>query len=121
VPTTTKRQSFARHCIATIWVLHAFVWAHLGQQDAVIMLAGLLVLGIWLVTQQLGWIKGLKMMPVAAALVVLSVPLDAAGGWVVTAPAGLAAVAGSFALFVAGTAIALTKHRWHPKELAPDE
>ena len=62
---------------------------------------------------QLQLVRGLWLMGVSGLVVLVSSPLDAAGVWVMAAPAGLLAVLGSLVLFGMGTAAALTKHRWH--------
>ncbi len=111
-----KGLAVARGFTATLWVLHSFLWAHNGEPGAGPALLGLLVLAVWMALRQLRWIQARKLVAVAALLVLVSSPLDAAGRWMVSAPAGLLAVAGSFALFALGTAAALTKHRWHKAE-----
>ncbi|MCU0789422.1 MAG: hypothetical protein MUC91_14830 [Verrucomicrobia bacterium] len=43
----------------------------------------------------------------------LSAPTLKAIDWILTAPTGPLAVAASFLLLALGTAVALTRHRWH--------
>ena len=103
----------ARGITAAVWVLDSVAWAHVGGPTFVIAGLGLLVLAVWIVARQLEWVRGLWLVGVAGLVVLVSSPLDAAGGWVMAAPAGLLAVIGSLMLFGMGTAAALTKHRWH--------
>jgi hypothetical protein len=116
VDTNEKGLAIARWIIGTCWVMHSYIWAHLGGPGWGIAIAGTLVLGSWQLVRQLGWVRGLWGMGTMAGLVMVSSPLDAAGCWMVAAPAGLLAVAGSLLLFAIGTATALTKHRWHTVE-----
>jgi hypothetical protein len=51
--------------------------------------------------------------PVAAGLVMVCGPANWAVTKTQTTPAGVLAMIGSLALFGVGTAVALTKHRWH--------
>jgi hypothetical protein len=57
--------------------------------------------------------------PVAAALVCLLVPLHSAAAQISGAPPGLVAVAASFLLFALGTLGALTNRYWHGSEGSP--
>jgi hypothetical protein len=105
-----------RGIVGATWVLHSYIWLHFGGPDLGLEIAGALVLGAWLAFRRLRWIRGLWVVGIMAGFVAASSPLDAAGRWMVAAPAGLLAVAGSFTLFAIGTATALTKHRWHGVE-----
>ena len=70
------------------------------------------VLGVCLFVR---WLRGQWIqaaVPLAALVVLLSAPGHAAATHLQSAPAGLLAVVGSFALFGLGTLGALTKHRW---------
>ena len=70
------------------------------------------------------WLRGVlfrnwsaAVVPVAAGLVAVCRPVSFTCGQLQTAPAGALAIAGSFVLFAAGTALALTRHRWHKHRL----
>jgi hypothetical protein len=106
-----KGLAAARLVISSLWLAHAFIWAHLGGPGWGLALLGGTVGGAWLVARYLDRVRGLWGMGTMAGLVTVSSPLDAAGQWMAAAPAGLLAVAGSFALFALGTAAALFKHR----------
>jgi len=103
-----------RALVGTCWMTHSLLWAHFGQPGSVLLLSGGTVLGIWLLVRRLGWARGIWSLGAMAGVVVVSSPLDAAGRWMAAAPAGLLAVAGSFALFAIGTAAAFHRHRWQP-------
>ena len=103
----------ARGLTAVVWVLDSFAWAHNGGPGLSLAALGLLVLAAWAVAHYLRLVHGLWLVGVAGLLVLVSSPLDAAGTWMVAAPAGLLAVMGSLLLFAIGTTTALTKHRWH--------
>jgi hypothetical protein len=106
--------SLARRIVAVLWMLHAFVWAHGGADwwmsaaPAGLLLAGYVVFRVFRGRWEL------LILPESAVLVGLSVPGNLLVGVIRDAPSGLLAIAGSFLLFAAGTAVALTKHRWHP-------
>jgi hypothetical protein len=102
-----------RSVMAALWVLHTFVWVHIGAPITQPLLAAGLVMLMW-------WARGFvfrvwrpQVVPVAALLVALCSPVNFAVLKTQTTPMGVLAVIGSFALFAAGTAAALTKHRWH--------
>jgi CHASE2 domain-containing sensor protein len=95
-----------------LWEIHSLAWAHFGEPGWGTVVTGALVLVAWVMAHQFNRVRGIWVMSALAGLVMLSSPLDAAGRWMVAAPAGLLAVAGSLALFAIGTATALTKHRW---------
>jgi hypothetical protein len=99
--------------IAALWVLHTFVWVHNGAAWSQPLIAAGLVLFVW-------WGRGFvfrmwrpQVIPIAALLVALCNPVHFVALKTQTTPMGVIAVIGSFALFAAGTAAALTKHRWH--------
>lgn len=105
--------SGARFFVAAVWVLHALVWSHTSQafwQPAA--LASAVMVAWWFRGYVFRNWKG-SVLPVAAALVALSGPLNFVWAKVQVAPAGILAVAASFLLFAVGTVVALTKHRWH--------
>jgi hypothetical protein len=102
-----------RSSMAALWVLHTFVWVHNGAPVTQPLIAAGLVMLI-------GWARGFvfrvwrpQVVPVAALLVALCSPVNFAVLKTQATPMGVLAVIGSFALFAAGTAAALTKHRWH--------
>jgi hypothetical protein len=103
----------ARGLGAALWLLHAFAWVHHGGPGLGLAAMGLIVLAAWAAARYWRRVRGLRWVGVVGGLIMVSRPLDVLGGWVATAPAGLLAVAGSFALFALGTAVALTKQRWH--------
>jgi hypothetical protein len=110
----SKEQGTAavRWLAASVWVGHSVFWSHFdGGGWSVCALAGP-VLAVCLIFRWLrrGW--GPVAVPLAASVVLLSAPGHAAAAHLQSAPAGLLAVAGSFALFGLGTLGALTKHRW---------
>jgi hypothetical protein len=98
--------------IALLWVAHASVWV---RDDAAFwhpVAAAAVVLVAW-------WFRGFVfriwfplIVPVASALVALVRPVNVACVKLQTAPVGVMAIVASFLLFAAGTAAALTKHRW---------
>ena len=99
--------------IALLWVAHASAWV---RDDAAFwhpVAAAAVVLVAW-------WFRGFVfrtwstvVVPVAGALVALVSPVNVACVKLQTAPVGVMAIVASFLLFAAGTAAALTKHRWH--------
>jgi len=108
-----KGLPIARGITAAVWVLDSFAWVHVGGPILALATLGLLVFAVWLIARQLRLLRGLWLVGVAGWLVMVSSPLDAAGVWVMAAPAGLLAVLASLVFFGIGTAAALTKHRWH--------
>jgi len=102
-----------RVVMASLWVLHAFMWARSGVGFVQpFMLAGVMAL-VW-------WGRGFLfqnwrplVIPVSAGLVALCHPMNFVVIKTQTTPVGVLAVIGSFVLFALGTAAALTKHRWH--------
>jgi len=108
-----KGLPIARGLTAAVWVLDSFAWTHVGGPTLALAGLGLLVMAVWIVAHQLRLVRGLWSVGVAGLLVLVSSPLDAAGIWLMAAPAGLLAVLGSLVFFGIGTAAALTKHRWH--------
>ncbi len=105
--------NIVRMVAALGWSLHAFVWVHVGNFFWVPCIAGGLVLGAYLIVQFLRGRWDMFILPAASILTVLSGPGNFLIGRVHSAPTGLLAVIGSFVLFALGTAMALTKHRWH--------
>jgi len=102
-----------RVVMASLWVLHSFMWARAGVAFAPLLLISVWVAGLW-------WCRGLLfqiwrplVIPITAGLVVLCHPINFVVIKTQTTPVGVLAVVGSFVLFALGTALALTKHRWH--------
>jgi hypothetical protein len=101
-----------RWLAALAWVGHSLFWSHFDGGGWSVCVLAVPVLFVCLV---LRWLKGEWIqvaVPLASAAVVLSAPGHSAATHLHSAPAGLLAVAGSFALFGLGTLGALTKHRW---------
>ena len=103
----------ARGFISVLWVAQALMWVRDGAIFwHPLALAGV-VLFVW-------WFRGFVfriwspvVVPFAAASVALCSPANFACVKLQTAPVGVIAIVASFLLFAAGTAAALTKHRWH--------
>ena len=72
-------------------------------------IGALLVAASWIVVWRFRRECGLWVIPVAAAIVLLSGPTN---GLVRSGSGGMAAVVGSFALFGIGVVVAWTRHRW---------
>jgi hypothetical protein len=102
-----------RSFIATLWVLHTFAWVHNGAALSQPLSAAGLVMLVWGARGFVFRVWRPQVVPVAALLVALCSPVNFAVLKTQTTPMGVLAVIGSFALFAAGTAAALTKHRWH--------
>ena len=96
-----------------IWVAHAFLWMHTGGAVWMVCCVTTPLLLAYalgkLTTQQWGPV----ILPLAAALVILTAPADATAIKVSTFSTGVLAVIGSFLLFAIGTIAAVTRHRWH--------
>lgn len=105
--------SFARILAAVGWVIHSVIWVRddaaiwhpLAVSSAVLVGVGLrgLVFQRWTPL----------VVPLSALLVAFTGPANFVITKLLTAPAGVTAIFGSFLLFAIGTAVALTKHRWH--------
>jgi hypothetical protein len=98
---------------AVLWVVYSFVWMRFDGQWWMPGIFGLIVLGGCLIARYFRGRWDQLAMPVAALLVLASGPGDFLFERLRAMPAGLLAVIGSFLLFGVGTALALTKHRWH--------
>lgn len=110
----SKEQGTAavRWLTALVWVGHSVFWSHFDGGGWSVCALAIPVLGVSLVVR---WLRGQWIqpaVPIAASVVLLSAPGHAAATHLQSAPAGLLAVVGSFALFGLGTLGALTKHRW---------
>ena len=95
------------------WVAHAVAWVETGGAFWMPCATGIVVLGIYFVVRALGTASPSRAVLFGALAVILSGPADAAAGKVQTVPIGILAVTGSFLLFGLGTAVTLTRHRWH--------
>lgn len=71
------------------------------------------VLAIYLAARVVRGHWNARVIPLAALLVILAGPAEIGGNKLETFPTGLLAIIGSFLLFGLGTAVALTRHRWH--------
>jgi len=105
-----------RNGAAMVWVLHSFIWVNTGAAFwHPMMMAAILAAGYFFWTFLTDdWAP--RIVPIASAAVALSSPLSLTVSKTQTAPMGVLAIAGSFVLFAIGTAMALTKHRWHKHE-----
>jgi len=102
-----------RNLAGILWMLHTLTWVHADAALWMPCIPGGIVLSAYALTQFLRGRWDTFILPAASILTVLSGP----GNYLVqrlnAAPTGLLAVIGSFLLFALGTAMALTKHRWH--------
>jgi len=105
-----------RVVMASLWVLHAFIWARSGATLVGLFTAAALVAGVWSCRGCLFQLWRPMVIPITAGLVALCHPMNLVVIKTQTTPAGVLAVIGSFVLFALGTAAALTKHRWHKTE-----
>jgi hypothetical protein len=109
--------------MAACWLIHTAIWV---RDDAAIwqplIIAGA-VLFVWALRGFVFQRWTPLVVPGAAALVGASGPANFVLVKLAAAPLGVVAILGSFLLFVIGTAVALTKHRWYcgtRPELAAD-
>jgi hypothetical protein len=101
---------------SALWIAHAVLWTHTtGRPWMPCVLAGL-VIAIYLVARVIRGDWNARVILLAAMLVVLAGPVEVGGNKLETFSTGLLAVIGGFLLFAAGTAAALTRHRWHKRE-----
>jgi hypothetical protein len=94
------------------WVAHTFWWMHDGGAAWMSSAVATPVLATYLAARWVGGRWGSPLIPISAALMLLSESGESAAGMVQSTPVGLMAVIGSFLLLAAGTCAALTKHRW---------
>ena len=103
--------------MASMWVAHSFVWAHIGQMSWQPFAMAGVVLVMWWLRRFVFRNWSSVALPIAAVLVALSGPVNFTCVKLQSAPMGVLAVAGSFLFFAIGTMLALTKHRWQkPKQ-----
>ena len=105
----TAQEKAIRYVTATAWVIHAWVWMGTGGAAWMVCLVATWVMGNCLLFRGLKGNWGPPVIPAAALLVTLSGP-----GWqgldkLLSAPAGIQAIASSFVLFILGTGLALMK------------
>jgi hypothetical protein len=98
---------------AVLWTLHAVIWFRSDATLWMPCISGGPVLAAYLITQFLRGRWDTFILPAASILTILSGPGNYLIDRLHSAPTGLLAMAGSFVLFALGTAVALTKHRWH--------
>ncbi len=105
----------ARILGCVIWFGHSLAMAHWHwpRANETILAAGGVLLGAGVAVKLFRGSWRPAVVPVAAVLVLLTPPGDFAASKLQATPAGFLAVAGSFALFAVGTALALTKPRWN--------
>lgn len=105
--------SAVRMVASVAWMLDTLAWVHADSVFWLPCIAGGAVLAAYVITQFLRGRWDMFILPAASILTVLSGPGNYLIGRLHSAPSGLLAVVGSFVLFALGTAVALTKHRWH--------
>ena len=102
-----------RMVAAIAWTLDAVVWVRTDAALWMPCIFGGVVLAAYVITQFLRGRWDTFILPAASILTILSGPGNYLIGRLHSAPTGLLAMIGSFVLFALGTAVALTKHRWH--------
>jgi hypothetical protein len=105
-----------RNAATSLWILSDLVWTRSGAEWWMPGIFGFLVLGGCVAARLFRGRWDRRMMAVAAMLVVLSGPGNVLFEQSRSMSGGIIAVIGSFLLFIAGTALALTKDRWHPTD-----
>lgn len=102
------------------WVGHAIVWVQQsGAHES--WPVELYATGVWVgyvVARVVVGKWGPRIIPIAASLTLIVLPCRVGIGLVQKASIGLIALVGSVLLFVAGTALAWTKEKWHRTEAA---
>jgi hypothetical protein len=102
-----------RFIVSAVWIAHSFVWMHFGGTAWMTVSTGAFVIAIFLVAKFIEGNWASMVVPIAAAVVLLSGPGNYLVSKLQSIPMGPAAVIGSFLLFGVGTVVALTRHRWH--------
>jgi hypothetical protein len=105
--------SAVRVLTAVAWVLHSVFWVRDGALLWHPLLTAGVVIVICVVARVICGCWAARVVPFAALLVAISWPTNFIFEKMQNMPMGIAAVAGSFALFGIGTIAALTKHRWN--------
>jgi len=104
--------SLLRLLASALWIAHAVLWTHTtGRPWMPCVLAGI-VITIYLIARVVHGDWNARVIPLAAFVVILASPVEVGGNKLATFPPGLLAVICSFLSFAAGTAAALTRHRW---------
>jgi hypothetical protein len=104
---------FVRHALAFSWVVDSLIWmADENRGIRLVSYATLLVLAVCAIRYLLTQSIYPRVVPVSAGITLALAQSFNLAGLVQSTPPGMAALAGSFLLFAAGTAIALTKPRW---------
>lgn len=103
-----------RFALALGWLAHSIAWLRIAAADVAwtIALAGALVVVVGFLARLArgSWVP--IIIPLSGALVFLSVPTNLLVELLRITPTGHLTVLGSFIVFAAGTALALTKPRW---------
>ncbi|MGC3960420.1 MAG: hypothetical protein QM813_21580 [Verrucomicrobiota bacterium] len=105
--------ALVRMVVAIGWASHTFVWVRGGAGFLEVLMPATVLLAVWGLR---GWLNRCwrpLAIPVAATLAILCNPVHFVANKIPTLPAGMLYLAGSLLLFALGTAVALTKHRWH--------
>ncbi len=112
-----KGAKLVRMLAGVLWVMISLLWMKSSSgQFWMPCIPGLLVLAAYVVTQKLAGKWHYPVIPAAAVLVTVSGPGITVTDHLISLPAGLLAVAGSFLLFGLGTVVALTRSHWHKPE-----
>ncbi len=98
---------------AVAWGLHAVLWIGFGGSALLIAGPAVVLFALYGVARFVTGRWNSLDLPIAASAVVLAGPAKLLVQAALAAPAGLLAIAASFLFFAAGTAAALTRHRWH--------
>ena len=110
--------SLGRWIIASGWMIHSATWL-VGNETLAfpwtIAAAGIL-LAAYFITWFISRIWKPAILPASAAAVLISNPAIHLTNAAKQFPASIWAILGAFVLFAAGTALALTKHRWNTTE-----
>ena len=105
-----------RMLVAVGWLMHTVAWV---RDDAMIwqplIMAAVVLLG-WAVRGLIFQRWSPLVAPGAALAVALCGPANLALSKLGSLPLGVTAISSSFLLFAIGTALALTKHRWHKSD-----
>lgn len=112
-----KGAKLVRALAGVLWVMASLLWMESpSSRFWMPCIPGLLVLAAYLAVQMLSGKWRHPVIPAAAVLVTISGPGIATTNHLVSLPAGLLAVGGSFLLFGLGTVAALTRSHWHKPE-----
>jgi len=105
--------SALRMLASGVWAAHALFWMQAGGMAWMSCTVAAVVMSAYLLARWANANWPPIAIPVAGVLVILSGPANFASGKLQEASVGLLAIGASFVLFAFGTALALTKHRWH--------